>query len=90
MDVEDFEALRSCARMARVMGTRCMLVGLQPGVVSALVDLDVDLQGIEAKLDLEEAFRVLQPEPMDRIAARTAEEPGPADPPAAAEPGDAG
>lgn len=60
MDVEDFEALRSCAAMARVMGTRSILVGLQPGVVSALVDLDIDTEGIEAKLDLEEAFRVLQ------------------------------
>jgi rsbT antagonist protein RsbS len=61
LDVEDFEALRRCIAMVSMMGGRSVLVGLQPGVVSALVDLDVDTEGIEATLDLEEAFQMLQP-----------------------------
>lgn len=65
MDAEDFEALRSCIAMASVMGARCMLVGLQPGVVSALIDLEVDVSGIEATIDLEEAFRLLTPAPVE-------------------------
>jgi hypothetical protein len=48
--------------MARVLGARSVLVGLQPGVVSALVDLDIDTEGIEATQDLEEAFQMLQPD----------------------------
>jgi len=62
MDVEDFESLCNCIAMARVLGARSVLVGLQPGVVSALVDLDVNTEGIEATQDLEEAFQMLQPE----------------------------
>ena len=89
MDVEDFEALRSCTAMARVMGTRALLVGLQPGVVSALIDLDVDLRGIEAKLDLEEAFRALQREPESPAESSPVEEPEPASGRGAAESEDA-
>ena len=61
MDAEDFEALRGCIAMADLMGARSIVVGLQPGVVSALVDMEVDTDGVEATLDLEEAFRRLQP-----------------------------
>ncbi len=61
MDAEDFEALRGCITMAGLMGARAVLVGLQPGVVSALIDMDVNTDGIEATLDLEEAFLRLQP-----------------------------
>ncbi len=61
MDAEDFEALRGCITMAELMGARSVPVGLQPGVVSALVDMDVNTDGIEATLDLEDAFRRLQP-----------------------------
>ncbi|TFH24948.1 MAG: STAS domain-containing protein [Myxococcales bacterium] len=69
MDAEDFEALRAYTRMASLMGARSVLVGLRPGVVSALVDLGVDIDGIEATLDLEEAFRILQPPPPTPAAA---------------------
>ena len=44
------------------VGARSIVVGLQPGVVSALVDMDVNTDGIEATLDLEEAFLMLRPE----------------------------
>jgi rsbT antagonist protein RsbS len=63
MDVEDFDSLRACIAMVSMMGGRSVLVGLQPGVVSALVDFGVDTDGIEATLDLEEAFSMLQPAP---------------------------
>jgi rsbT antagonist protein RsbS len=62
MDAEDFEALRGCIAMAELMGARSVVVGLQPGVVSALIDMDVDTDGIEATLDLEEAFSLLRPQ----------------------------
>jgi rsbT antagonist protein RsbS len=62
MDVEDFESLCNCIAMARVLGARSVLVGLQPGVVSALVDLDIDTSAVEATQDLEEAFEMLQPD----------------------------
>jgi rsbT antagonist protein RsbS len=57
MDLEDFEALRRAMSMAAVMGARCLLSGLRPGVVSSLVDLGADTRGIEGVLNLDEAFR---------------------------------
>jgi rsbT antagonist protein RsbS len=59
MDLEDFDALRRAMSMAELMGARCLLAGLQPGVVSALVDIGVDVRGVEAVLNLDEAFRVM-------------------------------
>ena len=59
MDAHDFESLRRCAEMARIMGARTIMVGLQPGVVASLVDLDANVDGVEAAIDLEEAFRLL-------------------------------
>ncbi len=80
MDAEDFEALRACTRMATLMGARSVLVGLRPGVVSALVDLGVDVDGIEATLDLEEAFRILQPPPPPPVESDVLDDPDGDDP----------
>ena len=67
MDLEDFDALRRAMSMAELMGARCLLAGLRPGVVSALVDIGVDARGVEAVLNLDEAFRLLDEpaEPLD-------------------------
>ena len=52
--------------MAAVMGTRPVLCGLRPGVVSALVDLDVDVRGLETCRDLDAAVeRLLRSPPED-------------------------
>ncbi len=59
IDAHDFEHLRRTAAMAAVMGTRPVLCGLRPGVVSALVDLDVDVRGLETSRDLDAALERL-------------------------------
>ncbi len=59
IDAHDFEHLRRTAAMAAVMGTRHVLCGLRPGVVSALVDLDVDVRGLETSRDLDAALEQL-------------------------------
>lgn len=61
MDSYEFRMLRDTLRMAEVMATPSVMVGLQPGVVSALLDMDVDLQGLQTALNLEAAFDLLQP-----------------------------
>jgi rsbT antagonist protein RsbS len=60
LDAEDFDALRRTVAMASLMGARSVLAGLQPGVVSALIDLDVDLDGLHAALSVDDAFRQLE------------------------------
>ena len=59
LDLDDFIGLRSTMEMAAVMGARPILSGLKPGMVSALIDLGVDQEGVIAVLNLDDAFRLL-------------------------------
>lgn len=72
MDGDDFDALRRVGEMARLMGAPSIMVGLRPGIVAALVDLDVAVDGMMATLDLESAFEVvasmLRPPPVESAA----------------------
>jgi rsbT antagonist protein RsbS len=73
LDAEDFIALRRTIAMAGLMGAHTMLTGLQPGVVSALVDLDVDLRGLDTAQNLDDAFRLLESRTEDFAAVITSE-----------------
>lgn len=59
MDLAEFDSLRRTVSMAGLMGARCMLAGLRPGVVSSLVELDAPLEWVEAALNLEHALGLL-------------------------------
>ncbi len=63
LDLEDFDALRQTMVMAEIMGARSILSGLKPGVVSALIDLGADPEGVNAVLNLDDAFRLLDRTP---------------------------
>lgn len=63
MDLEEFESLRRTMRMAEIMGARCILTGLRPGIVSALIALDADVEGLETALNVEQALTLLEPAP---------------------------
>ena len=60
VDAHDFEHLRRTLSMASLMGAHAILVGLQPGVVSALVELDVNVEDIDAALNLDLAFEEMR------------------------------
>ena len=70
MDHRDFEALQRTMAMARLMGAPSVLAGLQAGVVSSLVELEAETDGIVAALDLDDAFGV-----MERLHTESAAEP---------------
>ena len=59
MDATDFEALRRTMNMVRLMGSQPVIAGLNPGIVSALMDHDADLTGVVAMMNLDDAFRHL-------------------------------
>ena len=59
MDSFDFEMLKTTMTMASVMGAAPIIVGLKPGVVSALVDMDVDTSDVQAALNLDDALQLL-------------------------------
>ncbi|MBT8363316.1 MAG: STAS domain-containing protein [Deltaproteobacteria bacterium] len=59
LDLDDFNGLRHTMEMAEIMGARPVLSGLKPGVVSALIDLGADPEGLNAVFNLDDAFRLL-------------------------------
>lgn len=60
LDLEDFEALKKTMDMAALMGARSIVSGLHAGVVSSLVQLNADTDSIEAALNLDEAFKLIE------------------------------
>jgi rsbT antagonist protein RsbS len=63
LDSEEFAALRRIITMCTIMGAEVVLVGLRPGVVSALIEAGADVDGLQAAINLDAAFDLLQPEP---------------------------
>ncbi len=51
--------LRAIAQTARLRGAETVLVGLQPDVAFAMVQLGVTLEGVPTALDLEEGIALL-------------------------------
>ena len=62
IDSKEFDALRSIIRIAKIMGAESVLSGMRPGVVSALMDADVDVKGLSAAINLDAAFDLIQAE----------------------------
>lgn len=60
LDSPAFNSLAGTARMASLLGVANVFVGLQPGVVSSLVDLEIDIDGIRAALTVEDGFEQIQ------------------------------
>ena len=60
LDLEEFEALRQTMSMASLMGAKSIVAGLRPGIVSALIELNADVEGILAAFNLDDAFRQIE------------------------------
>jgi rsbT antagonist protein RsbS len=63
LDSGEFAALRGIITMSEIMGADSVLVGLRPGVVSALIEAGADVDGLRAAINLDAAYALLQPEP---------------------------
>jgi rsbT antagonist protein RsbS len=59
MDTAEFSLLEQILAMVKVMGSRPVIAGLRPGVVSALVDLGVDGRALETALNIDDALERL-------------------------------
>ena len=62
LDADEFAALRRIMTTTTLLGAESMLVGLRPGVVSALIDSGADVDGLRTAIDLDAAFALLEPE----------------------------
>jgi rsbT antagonist protein RsbS len=61
LDSDEFAALRRIIEMTTIMGTESVLVGLRPGIVSALVEVDAAVDGLQTAIDIDAAFALLEP-----------------------------
>ncbi len=59
MDADEFRALRKCMSMAQLLGPRPVIVGINAGTASALVDMNVDTAKLIATRTMDRAFDVL-------------------------------
>lgn len=60
MDSFATRTIRDLAQMVRLRGARTVIVGIQPDVAFAMVQLGLELGEVATALDLEEALALLQ------------------------------
>lgn len=60
IDGNDFNALKLAMSMAQLMGAHSVVSGLKPGVVSSIIELGVETRDVNAALDLDDAFDVIE------------------------------
>jgi rsbT antagonist protein RsbS len=59
MDLTEFRRLRQILSMTAMLGRRCIVVGLRPGVVAGLVALGADATGMRTALNVELGLETL-------------------------------
>ena len=67
MDSFAVRTLRDVTHMARLRGSETVIVGIQPEVAFAMVQLGLTLKGVATALDLEEGLAFLDQRARERI-----------------------
>jgi rsbT antagonist protein RsbS len=60
LDLEEFDALGQTMSMVALMGAQSIVAGMQPGVVSALIELNANVDDIQAVFNLDDAFSLIE------------------------------
>ena len=60
MDSRDFAQLRNMLRAVEMLGARCVVTSLRAGVVAHLVTYDVDIDGLQTAISLEDGLAALR------------------------------
>lgn len=67
LDSYSFTCLENVSKTIRLMGVMVVWIGMKPGIISALLDLDVDVSKIKAALNLEQGLKMIA----DTIATKS-------------------
>lgn len=62
VDGVEFVALRKVLAMGALMGAKQMMVGISPGIASALVEMDIDLSGMDHAFTVDDALKMVNGE----------------------------
>jgi rsbT antagonist protein RsbS len=60
LDSTEFHGLGRILKMAELLGAKTVISGLKPGIVSSLVDSNVDTDGISATLQTDDAIALIR------------------------------
>lgn len=60
LDAAEFALFERAARMLKMLGAQTVFTGFQPGVVSALMDLNVDTDGIVSAASVQDGLALLR------------------------------
>ncbi len=69
MDSVEFAGLCQILKAAKLLGARGVLSGLGPGIVSSLIDADVDIGGIDATNQVDDAVTLIRADVTQRDAS---------------------
>ncbi len=73
VDAHSFSVLTNTAKMVSMLGADVVFVGFQPGVVSAVVDLGLDLGNLPTAITMDDGFAYLRKRAVQRFGT---EKPG--------------
>jgi rsbT antagonist protein RsbS len=59
------KSLIDICRVGLILGKKAVVIGLKPAVVASLVDLEIDLSGVLAAVNVEEAIALIHPPTAD-------------------------
>lgn len=59
LDADNFEALQKLLKMLSIMGKKVMLCGLASGIVSSIIDMEINIKNLATALDLNSALITL-------------------------------
>lgn len=59
LDSHSFKACEEVSQAISLMGVQVIWIGMRPGIVSALMDLDLNVTGIKAAINLERTLKMI-------------------------------
>lgn len=62
LDSYGFSLIQRTSKTISLMGVRVIWVGLKPGVVASLIDLQVDISNVKAAINLEQGLSLINNE----------------------------
>ena len=74
LDSVEYHGLLRILKMAELLGAKTVISGLKPGIVSSLIDANVDTDGVVATLQTDDAIVLIRESQKDEVVDDEADE----------------